>query len=111
MTPRQTTEEVMKEFGADDFYNKLHSDAQMGIDLREMMETKGWKEWFHPMIEETLKKMDSIEGVTTLKELEGKKQARAALQLLLGSFASLVDQGEMAVLQLEQAKQEQQVDS
>lgn len=102
MTPRQTTEEVLRQYGEVDFISALQSDTQMGQELREMMETRGWKEWFQPMIDETMKKLSSIEGVMTIKDLEGRKQALSALKILFVGLDQLVDKANTAAVHLEQ---------
>ena len=101
MTPRQ---EVNKIYTEGDYAEKLQSDILMGQQIKEMMNTTGWNDWFYPMVDQLMQNLNSIEDVSTLKELEGRKQTYKALKLLFDKLNELVDIANGAVIQLNQYK-------
>jgi hypothetical protein len=106
MTPRQNIQEAWEEsLGYDDEISveeKLRTDIRMGLDIKEMMETRGWSNWFQPMCDKLMEELKSIEGIETLKELQGRQQTYSALKLLFGSIDGLVDVANRATVQLDQ---------
>lgn len=103
MSRKNFIEETIDDVLGEEKY--LKADVQMGLELKEMMETKGWTEWFYPMFDQLILNLGSIDGVTTLRELEGRKQTVTALKHLKNSLGALVDKANISTIKLQQEEE------
>ena len=66
---------------------QLEKNIEAGLAVSETLSSEGWQKYIKPVLERLHKKTCSIEGISTLKEL----QAKQALNRFLVDFQAVLD--------------------
>ena len=110
-SPRKTVQSIVEEYVYEDSLEADREDVRMGKDIQEMMQTRGWTEWYYPMFEELVKRLSSIDGVTTIKDLQARKEARDTFVELDKALHALIDKANISAVKLEQFLEDEQKDA
>ena len=77
------TKEMIEKYLAD-----LRADIGVWQEVQKTLETRGWTEYIKPNLETMREKLNSLEGVNTLEELQVRKHVIAAIEAIFKSILS-----------------------
>lgn len=75
--------------------NQYEVDVSKAQAIRELFSSPGWK-IYKSILDTERKKLESIKGISTIKELEARKTTIQILDKIDSYLTSIVEQGEEA---------------
>lgn len=89
-----------------EFNQKILHDLAVGRAVSDTLNSDGWKNYIKPTIDNLVKALDSVEGITTMEELKARQVSKSALK----SFFEAIEVLEGLKDAAEQTIKEQQLE-